>query len=63
MTAAVVAIPILVRLTTPSPVGQADIDGSTIGRAVRMSMTAGGFILLTITLAVYGRSGDFRLSG
>ena len=34
-----------------------------VGRAVRTSITAGVFILLTITLSVYGQSGNFHLSG
>jgi phospholipid/cholesterol/gamma-HCH transport system permease protein len=37
--------------------------GEAVGRAVRTSITAGVFILLTITLAVYGQSGNFHLSG
>jgi phospholipid/cholesterol/gamma-HCH transport system permease protein len=37
--------------------------GDAVGRAVRMSITAGVFILLTITLSVYGQSGNFHLSG
>ncbi len=37
--------------------------GEAVGRAVRTSITAGVFILLTITLSVYGRSGNFHLSG
>jgi phospholipid/cholesterol/gamma-HCH transport system permease protein len=37
--------------------------GEAVGRAVRMSITAGVFILLTITLSVYGQSGNFHLSG
>jgi len=37
--------------------------GEAVGRAVRMSITAGVFILLTITLTVYGQSGNFHLSG
>ena len=41
----------------PSGVGEA------VGRAVRTSITAGVFILLTITLSVYGQSGNFHLSG
>ena len=30
---------------------------------LRTSITAGVFILLTITLSVYGQSGNFHLSG
>ena len=37
--------------------------GEAVGRAVRTSITAAVFILLTITLAVYGQSGNFHLSG
>jgi phospholipid/cholesterol/gamma-HCH transport system permease protein len=37
--------------------------GEAVGRAVRSSITAGVFILLTITLSVYGQSGNFHLSG
>ena len=37
--------------------------GVAVGRAVRTSITAGVFILLTITLSVYGQSGNFHLSG
>jgi phospholipid/cholesterol/gamma-HCH transport system permease protein len=37
--------------------------GEAVGRAVRTSITAGVFILLTITRSVYGQSGNFHLSG
>jgi len=37
--------------------------GEAVGRAVRTSITAGVFILLTITLSVYGQSGNFHLAG
>lgn len=37
--------------------------GEAVGRGVRASITAGVFILLTITLSVYGQSGNFYLSG
>ena len=37
--------------------------GEAVGRAVRASVTATVFVLLTITLAVYGQSGNFHLSG
>ncbi|MCV7179351.1 ABC transporter permease [Mycolicibacterium sphagni] len=37
--------------------------GEAVGRAVRTSITAGVFILLTISLSVYGQSGNFHLSG
>ncbi len=37
--------------------------GEAVGRAVRTSVTITVFVLLTITLAVYGQSGNFHLSG
>ena len=37
--------------------------GEAVGRAVRTSVTATVFVLLSITLAVYGQSGNFNLSG
>ena len=37
--------------------------GEAVGRAVRSSITVGVFILLTITLSVYGQSGNFHLAG
>lgn len=37
--------------------------GEAVGRAVRTSVTATVFVLLTITLAVYGQSGNFHLAG
>jgi phospholipid/cholesterol/gamma-HCH transport system permease protein len=37
--------------------------GEAVGRAVRTSITAGVFILLTIMLSVYGQSGNLHLSG
>jgi phospholipid/cholesterol/gamma-HCH transport system permease protein len=37
--------------------------GEAVGRAVRTSITATVFVLLTITLSVYGQSGNFHLSG
>ena len=37
--------------------------GEAVGRAVRLSITAGVFILLTITLSVYGQSGNFHSRG
>jgi phospholipid/cholesterol/gamma-HCH transport system permease protein len=37
--------------------------GEAVGRAVRTSVTATVFVLLTITLSVYGQSGNFNLSG
>jgi phospholipid/cholesterol/gamma-HCH transport system permease protein len=37
--------------------------GEAVGRAVRTSITATVFVLLTITLSVYGQSGNFNLAG
>ncbi|RZT12426.1 phospholipid/cholesterol/gamma-HCH transport system permease protein [Mycobacterium sp. BK558] len=37
--------------------------GEAVGRAVRTSITATVFVLLSITLSVYGQSGNFHLSG
>ncbi|MCW2731837.1 MAG: transporter permease [Mycobacterium sp.] len=37
--------------------------GEAVGRAVRTSVTATVFVLLTITLSVYGQSGNFNLAG
>jgi phospholipid/cholesterol/gamma-HCH transport system permease protein len=37
--------------------------GEAVGRAVRTSVTTTVFVLLTITLSVYGQSGNFNLSG
>jgi phospholipid/cholesterol/gamma-HCH transport system permease protein len=37
--------------------------GEAVGRSVRTSVTATVFVLLTITLSVYGQSGNFHLSG
>ena len=37
--------------------------GEAVGRAVRTSVTATVFVLLTISLSVYGQSGNFHLSG
>jgi phospholipid/cholesterol/gamma-HCH transport system permease protein len=60
MAAAVMAIHTYYGYTvTGGPAGV----GDAVGRAVRMSITAGVFILLTITLSVYGQSGNFHLSG
>ena len=60
MAAAVMAIHTYYGFTaTGGPAGV----GEAVGRAVRTSITAGGFILLTITLSVYGQSGNFHLSG
>jgi phospholipid/cholesterol/gamma-HCH transport system permease protein len=60
MAAAVMAIHTYYGYTaTGGPAGV----GEAVGRAVRSSITAGVFILLTITLTVYGQSGNFHLSG
>lgn len=60
MAAAVMAIHTYYGYTaTGGPAGV----GEAVGRAVRSSITAGVFILLTITLSVYGQSGNFHLSG
>ena len=37
--------------------------GEAVGRAVRTSMITAGFVILIITLSVYGQSGNFHLSG
>jgi phospholipid/cholesterol/gamma-HCH transport system permease protein len=37
--------------------------GEAVGRAVRTSVTATVFVLLTITLSVFGQSGNFNLAG
>jgi phospholipid/cholesterol/gamma-HCH transport system permease protein len=37
--------------------------GEAVGRAVRTSLIVGAFVVLTISLAVYGQSGSFNLSG
>lgn len=37
--------------------------GEAVGRAVRTSVTATVFVLLTISLSVYGQSGNFHLAG
>ena len=60
MAAAVMAIHTYYGYTvTGGPAGV----GDAVGRAVRLSITAGVFILLSITLSVYGQSGNFHLSG
>ena len=60
MAAAVIAVHTYYGYTvTGGPAGV----GEAVGRAVRLSITAGVFILLTITLSVYGQSGNFHLSG
>jgi phospholipid/cholesterol/gamma-HCH transport system permease protein len=37
--------------------------GEAVGRAVRSSLIVTGFVIVTISLAVYGQSGNFHLSG
>nr|WP_232069377.1 ABC transporter permease [Mycobacterium saskatchewanense] len=37
--------------------------GEAVGRAVRSSLIVGAFAVLTVSLAVYGQSGNFNLSG
>lgn len=37
--------------------------GEAVGRAVRASMVVGALVLVAVTLAVYGQSGNFRLAG
>ena len=37
--------------------------GEAVGRAVRTSMILGAFVILAVSLAVYGQSGNFDLSG
>jgi phospholipid/cholesterol/gamma-HCH transport system permease protein len=37
--------------------------GEAVGRAVRASMVVGALVLLAVTLAVYGQSGNFHLAG
>ena len=37
--------------------------GEAVGRAVRASMVVGAFVLVAVTLAVYGQSGNFHLAG
>ena len=60
MAAAVMAVHTYYGFTaTGGPAGV----GEAVGRAVRTSITAGVFILLTITLSVYGQSGNFHLAG
>ena len=60
MAAAVMAIHTYYGFTaTGGPAGV----GEAVGRAVRTSVTATVFVLLTITLSVYGQSGNFHLSG
>jgi phospholipid/cholesterol/gamma-HCH transport system permease protein len=37
--------------------------GEAVGRAVRTSLVAAVFVTLFVSLAVYGQSGHFNLSG
>ncbi|WNG79832.1 ABC transporter permease [Mycobacterium sp. ITM-2016-00316] len=37
--------------------------GEAVGRAVRASMVVGAVVLVAVTLAVYGQSGNFHLAG
>jgi phospholipid/cholesterol/gamma-HCH transport system permease protein len=37
--------------------------GEAVGRSVRSSMIVTAFVTLMISLAVYGQSGNFNLSG
>ncbi|OPX10194.1 ABC transporter permease [Mycobacterium sp. AT1] len=37
--------------------------GEAVGRAVRASMVVGAIVLMAVTLAVYGQSGNFHLAG
>jgi phospholipid/cholesterol/gamma-HCH transport system permease protein len=37
--------------------------GEAVGRAVRTSMILGAFVILAVSLAVYGQSGNFDLAG
>ena len=37
--------------------------GLAVGRAVRASLVAAVFVTLFVSLAIYGRSGNFHLSG
>jgi phospholipid/cholesterol/gamma-HCH transport system permease protein len=37
--------------------------GEAVGRATRASLIAAGFIILFVTLALYGQTGDFNFSG
>lgn len=37
--------------------------GEAVGRAVRASMVVGAVVLMAVTLAVYGQSGNFHLAG
>ncbi|BEH75989.1 toluene tolerance protein TTG2B [Mycobacterium pseudoshottsii JCM 15466] len=37
--------------------------GEAVGRAVRTSLIFSAFVLVMISLAVYGQSGNFNLAG
>ncbi len=37
--------------------------GEAVGRAVRTSMVVAAFVIVFISLAVYGQSGNFNLAG
>ncbi len=37
--------------------------GEAVGRAVRTSLIVAAFVLVMISLAVYGQSGNFNLAG
>jgi phospholipid/cholesterol/gamma-HCH transport system permease protein len=37
--------------------------GEAVGRAVRTSLIAAAFVVLAISLAIYGQSGNVYLSG
>lgn len=37
--------------------------GEAVGRAVRASMVVGGFVLMAVTLAIYGHNTNFHLAG
>jgi phospholipid/cholesterol/gamma-HCH transport system permease protein len=37
--------------------------GEAVGRAVRSSLIVSAFVLVMLSLAVYGKSGNFNLAG
>ena len=37
--------------------------GEAVGRAVRTSMVVAAFVIVFVSLAVYGQSGNFNLAG
>ena len=37
--------------------------GEAVGRAVRASLVCAVFVMLFVSLAIYGQSGNFHLSG